>query len=100
MTTGAVRLPNRGDENPGPSRTTREAEIATAPSPPKSRTAAFGMPEDSPSLTQGFESAGAVTLRPRRGACRASWGCPCPVSYTHLRAHETRHDLVCRLLLE
>src|SRR5450759_5743956 len=29
-------------------------------------------------------------------------GCPyCKaVSYTHLRAHETRHDLVCRLLLE
>src|SRR5450756_69388 len=25
---------------------------------------------------------------------------PRPVSYTHLRAHETRHDLVCRLLLE
>src|SRR5450759_996059 len=24
---------------------------------------------------------------------------PDPVSYTHLRAHETRHDLVCRLLL-
>src|SRR5450756_2854005 len=23
-----------------------------------------------------------------------------PVSYTHLRAHATRHDLVCRLLLE
>src|SRR5450756_2772350 len=23
---------------------------------------------------------------------------PTPVSYTHLRAHETRHDLVCRLL--
>src|SRR5450759_2845254 len=22
---------------------------------------------------------------------------PAPVSYTHLRAHETRHDLVCRL---
>ncbi|GLO89397.1 hypothetical protein HpBGD16_15110 [Helicobacter pylori] len=22
------------------------------------------------------------------------------VPYTHLRAHETRHDLVCRLLLE
>src|SRR5450756_2976522 len=37
-----------------------------------------------------------------------SWNCPAPrsyltpesVSYTHLRAHETRHDLVCRLLLE
>src|SRR5450756_1063102 len=27
-------------------------------------------------------------------------GHPFPVSYTHLRAHETRHDLVCRLLLE
>src|SRR5450756_17104 len=26
--------------------------------------------------------------------------CPWLVSYTHLRAHETRHDLVCRLLLE
>ena len=24
----------------------------------------------------------------------------CTVSYTHLRAHETRHDKVCRLLLE
>src|SRR5450756_3204385 len=23
-----------------------------------------------------------------------------PAAYTHLRAHETRHDLVCRLLLE
>src|SRR5665648_1154814 len=23
-----------------------------------------------------------------------------PITYTHLRAHETRHDLVCRLLLE
>src|SRR5665648_46541 len=26
--------------------------------------------------------------------------CNKTVSYTHLRAHETRHDLVCRLLLE
>ena len=26
--------------------------------------------------------------------------CKVAVSYTHLRAHETRHDLVCRLLLE
>src|SRR5450756_668892 len=33
-----------------------------------------------------------------------AWLVICPwilaVSYTHLRAHETRHDLVCRLLLE
>src|SRR5450756_485019 len=27
-------------------------------------------------------------------------GAVAAVSYTHLRAHETRHDLVCRLLLE
>ena len=27
-------------------------------------------------------------------------GSPTPVSYTHLRAHETVLDLVCRLLLE
>src|SRR5665648_97505 len=44
--------------------------------------------------------------------CGAALLCPKPdllvyadmarwaVSYTHLRAHETRHDLVCRLLLE
>ena len=28
------------------------------------------------------------------------WHWPVPVSYTHLRAHETVLDLVCRLLLE
>src|SRR5450759_2304600 len=37
------------------------------------------------------------TARPWRPGLRKSMG---PVSYTHLRAHETRHDLVCRLLLE
>src|SRR5450759_2424570 len=31
---------------------------------------------------------------------RRALGQPEAVSYTHLRAHETRHDLVCRLLLE
>src|SRR5450756_2916741 len=35
------------------------------------------------------------------GAVRhVRWVSRTPVSYTHLRAHETRHDLVCRLLLE
>ena len=29
-----------------------------------------------------------------------TWQTVAAVSYTHLRAHETRHDLVCRLLLE
>src|SRR5450756_1476244 len=33
-------------------------------------------------------------------ACASSSQAIRPVSYTHLRAHETRHDLVCRLLLE
>ena len=32
--------------------------------------------------------------------CEKALGRPVAVSYTHLRAHETRHDLVCRLLLE
>ena len=32
------------------------------------------------------------------GACEPE--CPVAVSYTHLRAHETRGNLVCRLLLE
>src|SRR5450756_2937090 len=47
----------------------------------------------------------------RRGTSSSSYSCfrrgvyfsPATsgsVSYTHLRAHETRHDLVCRLLLE
>src|SRR5450756_1593969 len=30
-------------------------------------------------------------------ACLAKGWSSVPVSYTHLRAHETRHDLVCRL---
>src|SRR5450759_2055951 len=32
-------------------------------------------------------------------AAIAPMSTPASVSYTHLRAHETRHDLVCRLLL-
>ena len=34
------------------------------------------------------------------GGMALQWLLGPPVSYTHLRAHETRHDLVCRLLLE
>ena len=34
---------------------------------------------------------------PLRGLTSSNWE---PVSYTHLRAHETVLDLVCRLLLE
>src|SRR5665213_4011309 len=34
------------------------------------------------------------------GACSSDATGPAPVSYTHLRAHETGRNLVCRLLLE
>ena len=37
-----------------------------------------------------------VTAQARGGLSDGNW----PVSYTHLRAHETVLDLVCRLLLE
>ena len=40
------------------------------------------------------EITGFLTTESRSGAIAKA------VSYTHLRAHETRHDLVCRLLLE
>src|SRR5450759_5719399 len=45
----------------------------------------------------GFHQIGSCDFRsqPPRGSHEII-----PVSYTHLRAHETRHDLVCRLLLE
>src|SRR5450759_2992802 len=36
----------------------------------------------------------------RRGGSGGATSAQETVSYTHLRAHETRHDLVCRLLLE
>src|SRR5674536_406593 len=38
----------------------------------------------------------ATALQPRAG----TFGVGVPVSYTHLRAHETPEHLVCRLLLE
>src|SRR5450759_5571160 len=49
---------------------------------------------------------GSLTSRPARRASPWRWRAEQrrrssgSVSYTHLRAHETRHDLVCRLLLE
>ena len=45
-------------------------------------------------LASEYRSSAVVTIR-------ADWTCfPPAVSYTHLRAHETRGNLVCRLLLE
>ena len=41
-----------------------------------------------------------LQLRPGQAAGKAELRGQKPVSYTHLRAHETVLDLVCRLLLE
>ncbi len=41
-------------------------------------------------LTENLLRSGIIKMLPAKRA----------VSYTHLRAHESRHDLVCRLLLE
>src|SRR5450759_4059908 len=50
----------------------------------------------------GRRCSGTVTGCPRTvtGWPKAASHGTYSVSYTHLRAHETRHDLVCRLLLE
>ena len=45
-------------------------------------------------------SRGIVSSREIERACREQVTFIAPVSYTHLRAHETVLDLVCRLLLE
>ena len=42
----------------------------------------------------------AVALREVKEEAGISHVCPVSVSYTHLRAHETGRNLVCRLLLE
>src|SRR5450756_2676916 len=44
-------------------------------------------------LSEGPDNVAAFIAEPELGSSGF------PVSYTHLRAHETRHDLVCRLLL-
>eukprot|EP00825_Cyclidium_porcatum_P001990 TRINITY_DN10919_c0_g1_i1.p1 TRINITY_DN10919_c0_g1~~TRINITY_DN10919_c0_g1_i1.p1 ORF type:complete len:421 (-),score=42.19 TRINITY_DN10919_c0_g1_i1:12-1274(-) len=52
-------------------------------------------------LAHGADSILYFQWRKGRGASEKFHGAVVdPVSYTHLRAHETRHDLVCRLLLE
>src|SRR5450759_702909 len=42
---------------------------------------------------------GGLVSESRRSHARSVADGSTAVSYTHLRAHETRHDLVCRLLL-
>ena len=49
---------------------------------------------------RGGDGGGVVPESGDEDAARTIFGNPEPVSYTHLRAHETVLDLVCRLLLE
>src|SRR5660398_307539 len=60
-----------------------------------------------PTSTPHYSSAAADVYKRQRFyriGCHAAFGCFAtdidPVSYTHLRAHETKANLVCRLLLE
>src|SRR5450759_6003949 len=53
-----------------------------------------GLPRDTPRIRDGF-----VRQARRRDRGKVIGKAVLAVSYTHLRAHETRHDLVCRLLL-
>ena len=51
---------------------------------------------------EGYTGTGffATSMENAIGMARKNSLWPLPVSYTHLRAHETVLDLVCRLLLE
>ncbi|WP_460413927.1 hypothetical protein, partial [Staphylococcus aureus] len=53
-----------------------------------------------PRSTQGVSSAASDVYKRQVKDSPAPVPTPAPVSYTHLRAHETLSDLVCRLLLE
>ena len=60
-------------------------------------------PEDSLGIVFDVRSAGDVTIRTYEAELvqgENGWNSYRTVSYTHLRAHETVLDLVCRLLLE
>src|SRR5678809_855029 len=47
-----------------------------------------------------FENKDLLIVKSQRTAREYLWTCASAVSYTHLRAHETGRNLVCRLLLE
>ncbi|WP_460413978.1 hypothetical protein, partial [Staphylococcus aureus] len=55
-----------------------------------------------PRSTQGVSSAASDVYKRQVSGLNATMKMHChwAVSYTHLRAHETLSDLVCRLLLE
>src|SRR5450756_3088412 len=101
------------------SRLARRRDVSAASTPtcrtslPEPRSGAKSDKRSYPGTTAGYLSrqttprstrGGLHTfLRTKTSAMRLPWERTfifTPVSYTHLRAHETRHDLVCRLLLE
>ena len=51
-------------------------------------------------MAENYEEPAYELLQKYRGFEVRKYVDTIPVSYTHLRAHETREDLVCRLLLE
>src|SRR5450756_2359634 len=61
------------------------------------RSTAVVLPAPEGPTSAAMEPAGTTNDSPQRTSCPDEYE---TVSYTHLRAHETRHDIVCRLLLE
>src|SRR5450756_718378 len=66
----------------------------------KTNTPEFGLGSQTYNPVWGTTATPYDTSRTSGGSSGGAAAALAPVSYTHLRAHETRHDLVCRLLLE
>src|SRR5674536_196388 len=73
--------------------------ITTAPRPP-ARLADTAAATSAHQVSPGSAVQTARTDRPAARPARNAGPSAYPVSYTHLRAHETPEHLVCRLLLE
>src|SRR5450756_2926237 len=85
MTSGRYMKPNSSQKwSSMTRRNVRAGRLTGSPPVPAGFGVDAGVPGNSHTAALG-----------RVGACTIG-----AVSYTHLRAHETRHDLVCRLLLE
>src|SRR5450756_2963528 len=69
--------------------------------PPRSTQSRSSAASDVYKRQSGNGAHSSTSTTPRRPRTISTPASPMSsVSYTHLRAHETRHDLVCRLLLE
>src|SRR5678815_147263 len=118
MTASSLRLPSQANSSPGgtTSASRRLARLRHLSSLPKwslttmsLRPASFRLAttfdpmNPAPPVTNSIPTPLGVDSLPFAPECRAvqrSASCAGPVSYTHLRAHETPEHLVCRLLLE